>query len=207
MSSPLPSVSPYTAGLRCRCPRCGEGRLFAGYLTLAPRCERCNLDFSFADAGDGPAVFVILIAGFIVVGSALVVEATWRPPYWLHAVLWLPLLLDPDARAPASAQGVAGRSAIPPQGGRGTSGQGHVVSTVSRSVAPGRDFFRARNCGPAWPRVLAARAPRLEGRTHRADRSAYERAGRGDSIGRRLEECERRPGRVSSCHRARRLPA
>jgi uncharacterized protein (DUF983 family) len=67
--------------------------LFAGYLTLAPRCERCNLDFSFADAGDGPAVFVILIAGFIVVGSALVVEATWRPPYWLHAILWLPLLL------------------------------------------------------------------------------------------------------------------
>jgi uncharacterized protein (DUF983 family) len=93
MSLPLPSVSPFTAGLRCRCPRCGEGRLFAGYLTLAPRCERCNLDFSFADAGDGPAVFVILIAGFIVVGSALVVEATWRPPYWLHAVLWLPLLL------------------------------------------------------------------------------------------------------------------
>ena len=93
MSSPLPPVSPYAAGLRCRCPRCGNGRLFAGYLTLAPRCERCNLDFSFADAGDGPAVFVILIAGFIVVGSALVVEAMWRPPYWLHALLWLPLLL------------------------------------------------------------------------------------------------------------------
>jgi uncharacterized protein (DUF983 family) len=94
MSSPDQlNVSPYTAGLRCRCPRCGEGKLFAGYLTLAPRCERCNLDFSFAEAGDGPAVFVILIAGFIVVGSALVVEAMWRPPYWLHAALWLPLLL------------------------------------------------------------------------------------------------------------------
>jgi uncharacterized protein (DUF983 family) len=87
------TVSPYTAGLRGRCPRCGAGKLFAGYLTLAPRCERCNLDFSFADAGDGPAVFVILIAGCIVVGSALVVEATWRPPYWLHAALWIPLLL------------------------------------------------------------------------------------------------------------------
>ena len=93
MSSPLPSVPPYAAGLRCRCPRCGKGKLFAGYLTLVPRCERCNLDFSFADAGDGPAVFVILIAGFVVVGSALVVEAMWRPPYWLHAMLWLPLLL------------------------------------------------------------------------------------------------------------------
>jgi uncharacterized protein (DUF983 family) len=67
--------------------------MFAGYLTLAPRCERCGLDFSFADAGDGPAVFVILIAGFVVVGGALVTEATWRPPYWVHALIWLPLLL------------------------------------------------------------------------------------------------------------------
>ena len=88
-----PPVSPYSAGLRGRCPRCGEGKLFNGYLDLAPRCERCKLDYSFADAGDGPAVFVILIAGFVVVGAALVVEATWRPPYWLHALLWLPLLL------------------------------------------------------------------------------------------------------------------
>jgi uncharacterized protein (DUF983 family) len=87
------AVSPYAAGLRGRCPRCGEGRLFTGYLTLAPRCERCDLDNSFADSGDGPAVFVILIAGFVVVMSALVTEALWRPPYWLHAVLWLPLLL------------------------------------------------------------------------------------------------------------------
>ena len=87
------SVSPYLAGLRCRCPRCGEGKMFSGFLTLAPRCERCGLDYGFADAGDGPAVFVILIAGFVVVFSALIVEALWRPPYWLHALLWVPLLL------------------------------------------------------------------------------------------------------------------
>jgi uncharacterized protein (DUF983 family) len=93
MTSPLPSVSPYTAGLRGRCPRCGEGPLFAGYLTLAPRCSHCNLDFSFADSGDGPAAFVILIAGFIVVMSALATEVAWRPPYWVHAALWLPLIV------------------------------------------------------------------------------------------------------------------
>jgi uncharacterized protein (DUF983 family) len=87
------AISPYTAGLRGRCPRCGEGRLFDGFLELAPRCERCDLDYAFADAGDGPAVFVVLIAGFAVVGSAVLVEAAWRPPYWLHAVLWLPMLL------------------------------------------------------------------------------------------------------------------
>jgi uncharacterized protein (DUF983 family) len=87
------SVSPYLAGLRCRCPRCGEGRLFEGFLTLAPRCERCGLDFGFADAGDGPAVFVILIAGFVVVGLAVMVEFLWRPPYWVHAVLWIPAIL------------------------------------------------------------------------------------------------------------------
>lgn len=92
MSERLP-VSPYSAGLRGRCPRCGEGKLFNGYLELAPRCENCGLDYSFAEAGDGPAVFVILIVGFAVVGSALLVEAYWRPPYWLHALLWLPMLL------------------------------------------------------------------------------------------------------------------
>lgn len=91
--SPTASVSPSRAGLTCRCPRCGEGRLFSGFLSLAPRCERCGLDFSFIDSGDGPAVFIILIAGFIVVLCALVVEVVYQPPYWLHAALWIPLIL------------------------------------------------------------------------------------------------------------------
>lgn len=80
-------------GLRCRCPRCGEGALLQGFLTLRPRCETCGLDYGFADAGDGPAVFVILLAGFVVVFAALLVEFIYKPPYWLHAALWLPLIL------------------------------------------------------------------------------------------------------------------
>ena len=92
MADPNP-VSPYLAGARSRCPRCGEGRLFSGFLQLAPGCERCRLDYSFADAGDGPAVFVILIAGFIVVGLAVMVELMFRPPYWIHAVIWIPAVL------------------------------------------------------------------------------------------------------------------
>jgi uncharacterized protein (DUF983 family) len=85
--------TPIVRGLTCRCPRCGEGRLFRGFLTIAPRCDRCGLDYSFADAGDGPAVFVILISGFITVGAALGVEAMYQPPYWVHALLWVPLIL------------------------------------------------------------------------------------------------------------------
>ena len=86
-------LSPYETGLGCRCPRCGQGRLFSGYLTTAPRCEVCGLDYGFIDAGDGPAVFVILIVGFVVVGAALLTEVAYQPPYWVHALLWLPLIL------------------------------------------------------------------------------------------------------------------
>jgi uncharacterized protein (DUF983 family) len=88
--------SPRTAaqrGLAGRCPRCGEGALFNGFLKLAPHCEKCGQDFAFADSADGPAFFVMSISGFIVVIAALVVEALYQPPYWLHALLWVPLIL------------------------------------------------------------------------------------------------------------------
>lgn len=74
-----------------RCPRCGEGRLFEKHLNPARSCSACGLDYRFVDSGDGPAVFVILIVGFVVVVGALVTEVKYAPPYWLHAVLWLPL--------------------------------------------------------------------------------------------------------------------
>ena len=80
-------------GLACKCPRCGNGKLFAGFLTLRQKCEACGLDYAFIDAGDGPAVFIILFAGAIVVGAALIVEVKYQPPFWVHAALWLPLIL------------------------------------------------------------------------------------------------------------------
>lgn len=86
-------VDPVRVGLSGRCPRCGEGRLFDGFLAVGERCGNCRLDYSFADAGDGPAVFVILIIGFIVVGLALWTEVTFNPSLWVHFLLWIPLTL------------------------------------------------------------------------------------------------------------------
>lgn len=79
-------------GLACRCPRCGKGRLYSGFLNLAPSCEVCGLDYAFIDSGDGPAIFIIMLAGAIVVTAALIVEVKYQPPFWLHAALWLPLI-------------------------------------------------------------------------------------------------------------------
>lgn len=81
------------AGALGRCPNCGEGRLFEGFLRVSPRCEACGYDLAKADSGDGPAVFVILIAGFIVAFSALITEIVAHPPVWVHLVLWLPATL------------------------------------------------------------------------------------------------------------------
>jgi len=66
--------------------------MFSGYLSLRSSCEDCGLDYSFADSADGPAVFVMFIAGFLVVGLALWVEFTYEPPIWLHLALWFTLI-------------------------------------------------------------------------------------------------------------------
>ena len=88
-----PAVSTVKAGLACRSPRRGEGRLFDGFLDIAARCEVCGFDLTGPISGDGPAVFVILNLGFVVVALALVTEMTLAPPIWLHMMPWLPLIL------------------------------------------------------------------------------------------------------------------
>ena len=79
------------AALFALCPRCGKGKLFGGLLKVAPCCTACGLDYAVFDAGDGPAVFVVLIAGGIITAAALYVEFTFSPPIWVHALLWIPL--------------------------------------------------------------------------------------------------------------------
>lgn len=85
-----PMPSPVKTGLACRCPRCGEGKLFQGYLALRPSCAACGLDYKFADSADGPAVLIMFLAGFILMGLMLTVELNYEPPIWVHLALWVP---------------------------------------------------------------------------------------------------------------------
>lgn len=86
-------LSPYTTGIRGRCPRCGQGHLFNGFLTLKPSCEVCGLDYSFADPADGPAFFVICFACVPSVALAVWIEVMFQPPFWVHLLISLPVLL------------------------------------------------------------------------------------------------------------------
>lgn len=88
-----PPQSSLAVALGCKCPRCGEGKLFRGLLAVRSACDTCGLDFSKVDSGDGPAVFVIFLVGPVVVGLALWLELAFEPPLWLHVVLWFPLTL------------------------------------------------------------------------------------------------------------------
>jgi uncharacterized protein (DUF983 family) len=81
-------VSPFVAGLLCRCPRCGQGALFKQVLNMRERCDHCGLDYKFVDTGDGPAVFAIFILGFLCVGGALIAEFKFGVPWWAHVLLW-----------------------------------------------------------------------------------------------------------------------
>jgi uncharacterized protein (DUF983 family) len=89
---PAPHSS-LSAGLRCRCPRCGQGRLFSGFLTLAKSCEACGLDFSFADPADGPAFFVTTGVSILIIGVWAWSAVAFNPPIWLQFALVFPALV------------------------------------------------------------------------------------------------------------------
>jgi uncharacterized protein (DUF983 family) len=88
-----PPLSVVSTGIKGKCPRCGRGNLFDGYLTVAKSCRSCGLSFAFADAGDGAAWFVMLFACVVGVGSILGVEVAYSPPWWVHVLIAIPALI------------------------------------------------------------------------------------------------------------------
>ena len=86
--TPAVPVSPTLSGATGRCPRCGKGQLFRRGLLLRDRCPSCQLDYTFIDTGDGPAVFAILILGFLVLGMALIAEFRFGASVWFHVAAW-----------------------------------------------------------------------------------------------------------------------
>ena len=97
MTEPAPSLpaqpSVVQAALGGLCPRCGKPTLFAGLIRFADRCPACGLDFSRFNVGDGPAAFLTLILGTLVVIGAITLELTLHPPLWLHMLIWIPVTL------------------------------------------------------------------------------------------------------------------
>lgn len=91
--APEPAVATplVRAALQARCPRCSVGPLFDGWVSFAPRCRACGLDFSAFNVGDGPAAFLILIIGGLVTALALFLQLAASPPFWVHILLWVPL--------------------------------------------------------------------------------------------------------------------
>jgi len=93
MTTNLSSPSTLSAGLRCRCPQCGEGHVFRSFLKVADRCEACGLDLSFADPADGPAFFVMSAVGILVTGVWAIWAVMAQPPIWAQFAVVVPALI------------------------------------------------------------------------------------------------------------------
>ena len=93
LSETLIAARPYLRAAVGRCPHCGEGKLFDGFLKVVDHCEACGEEFHHHRADDFPAYLVIVIVGHIMVPLALYAETHYAPSYWAHVVLWLPLTL------------------------------------------------------------------------------------------------------------------
>ena len=121
-------------GIACRCPRCGKGKLYAGFIDLRPNCEACGLDYAFIDAGDGPAIFIIMIAGAIVVGCRP--DRGGEIPAAVLAARGAVAAADPCDHAVAAAldEVASDRAAIPSQGRPGPADRprAEMTGAVSR---------------------------------------------------------------------------
>ena len=88
-----PRLSTLSTGLRCRCPRCGEGPLLKGYLTIRDECPVCHLNYGFAEPADGPAFFAMSAVGLVGMIGFMIFEFSVHPPIWVHLVVTFPILI------------------------------------------------------------------------------------------------------------------
>ena len=153
--TPAPArIDPIRAGLRCRCPNCGRGALFAGFLKVADRCEACGFDFSRLNTGDGAAIFIMQIAGGIVVFGALFVMIAFDPPIWLLVSIALPLTagLSIGLMRPGKGLMIALQMRSSPNGGGGPrSGGGGQTLASTPAVSPLHHPSPAAADGPPPP--------------------------------------------------------
>ena len=84
-----PSIA--RAALFGLCPQCGSKTLFAGLGRFAERCDNCGLDFSSFNVGDGPAALLTMVIGALIIVLALILDAAAHPPFWVHAIIWIPV--------------------------------------------------------------------------------------------------------------------
>lgn len=75
------------------CPACGAKTLFAGPARFAERCRQCGLDYSAFNVGDGPAAFLTMGLGALIILLAVLLEIFLHPPFWVHALIWVPLTI------------------------------------------------------------------------------------------------------------------
>lgn len=88
-----PPLSPLQTGIRGRCPRCGQGHLFHGFLQMRRTCEVCDLDYSFADPADGPAFFIMMFGCVPSMVFAVWLQLAFEPPLWVHFFTSVPVML------------------------------------------------------------------------------------------------------------------
>jgi uncharacterized protein (DUF983 family) len=74
-----------------KCPACGKGKMFSGFLKVAESCNNCGQALHHHRADDAPPYFTIFIVGHLIIPLVFIVERTWQPPYLIHLLLWLPL--------------------------------------------------------------------------------------------------------------------
>ncbi len=88
-----PRLSTFQTALRCACPRCGQGALYDGLLSVRDKCDKCGLDYTRLDSNDGAAFFIIVGYSAVLIPLALWLELALTPPIWVHVVLWVPVVL------------------------------------------------------------------------------------------------------------------